>query len=275
MSRTINGPPVRLTLATIISVSLLIWSATATIARAHGGDANSIHVCVKRDGSVRITTPSANCKARENPRHWSTQGPSGPAGSPGLPGPAGSPGLPGLAGSHGLPGPSGPPGPAGQPGSSSGFTVVDSGGRQVGYLFSMIDVRSATVGLLVDGVMVLLEVDRNGFKKDSASLYFPDSMDCSGPAYGFASNPPLSPDWFSPMLPSAIAPLGRTIYVPDLSSPTRIITGNMSAYREGGYPQGGCGGASWAGNAEIYPLRPLVNLNDLPFTPPFSIQQAA
>lgn len=225
MSKTINGHPVRLTLATIISVSLLIWSATATIARAHGGDANSIHACVKRDGSVRITTRSANCKARENPRHWSIQGPPGLAGSPGLPGPAGSPGLPG---------PSGPPGPAGQPGSSSGLTVVDSGGQSVGYPFS-ININFATVGLLMDGVMVLLEVDRNGFRKSRASLYFLDSTDCSGTPYIFDA------EGFSPMLASAIAPSGRTIYVPDFASPPRIFTdtGDISSYSEEGFPQGG------------------------------------
>ena len=90
--------------------------------------------------------------------------------------------------------------------------------------------------------------------------------------FGFDPSNPASPDWFSPMLPSVIAPPGRTVYVPDLSSPTRIIAGGMSAYREESYPQGGCGGASWAGNAELYLMRPLVNLNDLPFTPPFSIK---
>jgi hypothetical protein len=216
---------------------------------------------------------------------WSTQGPPGPAGSDGLPGPAGSPGLPGPAGPSGpagppgLPGPagsrgpSGPPGPAGPPGPGSGLAVFDSGGQQVGYPFN-INLNVATVGLLVDGVMVVKEVDRNGFAKDRGSLFFLDSTDCSGTPYGFPSER-LSPYWFSPMLPSVIAPPGRTIYVPDLATPPRTFTttGDISAYTEG-QPNGCHKTSIGAGpnGAGIYVMRPLVNLNDLPFTPPFSIQ---
>jgi hypothetical protein len=148
---------------------------------------------------------------------WNTQGPPGPAGSPGPTGPAGSPGLPGPAGSRG---PSGPAGPAGQPGPSSGLAIFDSGGRQVGYPLN-INLERATVGLLVDGVMVLLDVDRNGFKNDGSFLYFLDSTDCSGTPY--LTDGTDGPEGFSPMLRSVIAPPGRTIYVPDYASPPRIF----------------------------------------------------
>jgi hypothetical protein len=176
-------------------------------------------------------------------RQWSTQGPPGPAGSPGLPGPAGPSGpagSPGLTRPAGFRGPSGPAGPAGQPGPGSGLAVFDSGGQQVGYPFN-INLNVATVGLLVDGVMVQKEVDRNGFKKDRGTLWFLDSTDCLGTPYIFVQ------DTFSPGQHSMFAPPGRTIYVPDFASPPRTVTtttGDISSYSEDRPNGGGCGGGS-------------------------------
>ena len=83
----------------------------ATIAAAHGGDANMIHACVNTEkggdlkGNIRISEPDGTCKVNEQPLDWNIQGPQGSAGPRGEQGPQGETGPQGPAGPQGEPGP--------------------------------------------------------------------------------------------------------------------------------------------------------------------------
>jgi type VI secretion system secreted protein Hcp len=96
-------------------------AGVSTLAWAQANDGGRIHACVHQDGSLRIASPDAACKAKESALDWSIQGPAGPTGTAGPAGPAGA------QGPKGDPGPQGPAG-AGGGGSSEPFQ------RVVGYM---------------------------------------------------------------------------------------------------------------------------------------------
>ena len=93
-------------------------AGVSTLAWAQATDGGRIHACVHQDGSLRIASPDAACKARESALDWSIQGPAGPAGP---------------AGPVGVQGPKGDPGPQGQAGAGGGASA-EPYQRLVGYL---------------------------------------------------------------------------------------------------------------------------------------------
>jgi Collagen triple helix repeat (20 copies) len=108
--------------ASVVSIHIIVLAAAAvlgpaTVAFAHGGDADAIHGCIANEGKfVRIIAANDTCKGNEVALDWAIQGPQGPAG------PAGSAGAAGPAGPAGPQGPAGPAGPQGPQGPAGDCT---------------------------------------------------------------------------------------------------------------------------------------------------------
>lgn len=229
--------------------------------------AGTLYACVHRvNHNARIVGGPAECREAEIPVSWSIVGPQGPKGDPGPAGPQGLPGPMGPQGPQGPQGVEGPPGPAG----SGALSVVDGTGKPVGETIRLAG-TNATVLLTLDGMLVPLDVTPQGFKLSDASpltggtLIFLGTSNCSG-------NPYVAPAvYFSPLIASVVAPPGKTLYVPDpdrnpVSYPvvgSQLILSSGTWICQTFY--------SW-GSGSVVPVKPLLDLNSLPFTLPFKVQ---
>ena len=117
--------------AVLIAVGALLLAVLAAQA-----DAQTIIVCQKMGGTIRVADSKMKCKKGETKLSWTAAdgamgvtgaigpagpvGPAGPAGAPGKEGPAGptGPGQAGLQGVTGEVGPTGPVGPTGAKGAT-------------------------------------------------------------------------------------------------------------------------------------------------------------
>jgi len=198
--------------------------------------------CIGPSGIIRMITPPATCGANQTPVQWNVGGPTGPQGPTG---------------------PTGPQGPVGPAGPAIGFSVFDSNGTKVGNPLQL-NTQTGTVVLAVDGFFVPLDVTGQGFAPSRQFLWFINSTDCSGPAFFLAA--PV----FPPMSLVALAPPGRTIYVPDPAGvPVILDTFDASQFQE----SGGCqrvGGNCCA--FHFVPAKALRDLSTLGFSPPFSLR---
>ena len=97
-------------------VTVLVAGGAALAAIGGGGTINGCYA--KRDGSLRVIDPTAQCKSGEAALNWNVAGPQGPQGNPGAQGPKGDAGPQGPSGPQGPQGPKGDTGPQGPPGPS-------------------------------------------------------------------------------------------------------------------------------------------------------------
>jgi hypothetical protein len=82
----------------VMRIIATIVFGSVTILAASSVSAQVIHACAKsNDGSLRVVSNPAECKAKESPLAWNVQGPTGPQGPAGAQGPAGPQGEPGPA----------------------------------------------------------------------------------------------------------------------------------------------------------------------------------
>ena len=89
----------------LVSGVIVAFASGTVLIWAHGGNADLVHACINNlTGLVRVVGPNQSCQVLETPRHWSVQGPQGPAGLQGAQGP------PGPVGAQGPAGPQGPQG---------------------------------------------------------------------------------------------------------------------------------------------------------------------
>jgi len=117
---------------------------------------NTIHGCIKKNGTLKIVSGPGDCSSRETPISWNQVGPAGPQGGAGEPGPEG---------------PQGPPGKS--------LSVFDAEGQEVGIH------AGGTVGSRVDAY--LPEINATIFiahdgEVITQNVQFAGAL-CSGPAY--------------------------------------------------------------------------------------------
>ena len=159
---------------------------------AQSGSNGTISGCVSRSGILRIGT---ECGANDTPISWNVTGPAGPQGAPGAPGPAGPQGPPGGTGPQGSPGAAGSQAAPGKPGpqgpTGPGAVVVDTNGRVLGPVVSLTDrLDGAVVMVERDGLVGLVDVNRQFASGHGDFLLYYESINCSGTPWVYPS-PPL------------------------------------------------------------------------------------
>jgi hypothetical protein len=110
----------RLTAIGAVSATVVVAGGGAAYAtgvvREFVGSDGVVRACARSDGKLRLVTPGANCRPREQRITWNLQGRQGEQGLPGEKGEKGDPGVQGAQGDKGDPGAPGLPGERGERG---------------------------------------------------------------------------------------------------------------------------------------------------------------
>ena len=77
---------------TMRSRTVIALAAGIILLAAPAAQADVIHACVNKKGSMRVVSDLSQCKPSENSLSWNQQGPPGEPGDPGEPGADGPPG---------------------------------------------------------------------------------------------------------------------------------------------------------------------------------------
>ena len=143
------------------------------------------------------------------------------------------------------------------------YAVVDATGQKVGETIRL-DGVTATVVVTLQGMKFPLEVTTQGFSLTNPLTF--NSSDCSGPPYVNLSTVGNIPP-FPPLMRRWVALPGATLYIPD---PTRdpLPGGGLGSWLN---PTGPCFSGTLRGGP-FAPVTPLVDLNTVGFTVPFSLQ---
>lgn len=196
---------------TMFTVLLASFTLSATAAYADTTP-DQIHVCVNREGGVRLVLPGRSCHPNEFPLTLNLRGaqgpkgdkgdtgakgatgpqgpsgPQGPAGAPGVAGPQGPTGPQGTAGAQGIAGPQGPTGPQGPQGEPG-----TGGGSSESRAAVVVDMANAEVGVATDpfGGLVMRRLGNDTVVffaspagPDSGAIeFYHTTADCSGDRY--------------------------------------------------------------------------------------------
>jgi hypothetical protein len=144
----------------------------------------------------------------------------------------------------------------------------------VGKVFSLDRGPVAVILVPVADLLLPLSLGSIGFLP-SGALHFVDSLDCTGTPYM-----PVCASCDIGLVTSvnvaAVAPPGRSVYVPDLSQATLVLPdGYEGSYllRADDITTSQCRRVGHVGRAELRPARRLLDLDTLPFQPPFSLRR--